>query len=256
MKSPLSFFMILMICLTGLNIESVNANGIESIDPEVDKFNITLMELDEKVRNLLGPKGSIGSIGHLTVNEKGEFHINLKRNIKSIYNNNQAFHDLLDWAEKENITIATSITYSAEELTKILDEIFADIKRYYDGQIPTDLNFSIIQNDIAQKIELTQDASRKNRLDKNLVQLLEEKYSGVFTILKEVELPKFTFLKGKASSWNKLGEGLAVPPQSSLNNCLTMAMLYKDTEYFHLTASHCFSGSVFPSRLRYHLNPY
>lgn len=215
----------------------------EYVDADVDEVNIKLMELDEKIRNLLGPNGSVGSIGYIRVDKNGVIQLNLKKNIKSIYNE-KSLNDFLSWAEKEDIKIENSLVYSSEELTEIQDEVFKEIKQYYNNQIPTDLNFSISQDDIKQNINLKLDLSRKEVLEEKLLQKLKKDYPDVLEISKETYIAIPETYKSKRSNWNKLGGGLGLTIQPGVDQCTTTAMLHKDSRYFLLTAGHCFEGEI------------
>lgn len=233
------------------NNQSVLAEGKsvneDFIDPKVDEVNTKLLELDEKLHELFGEKATISSLGYMTVDEKGIIQVNLKNNFKetakAIYSSENESNEMIEWMKSQGIVVNNTAKYSSDELTNISDRVMADITSYYNFDLPKDFTLAVEPDVEKQIIRLKYDFSDKSAPENDLLKQLEIKYSNIL-VTEDTKYENVEFTKSKNGDWNNLGGGLAISSSPSGPRCTTTALLHKNSNYFLLTAGHCFEGAV------------
>lgn len=228
------------------NYDSLNLSD-DFIDPKVDGVNTKLLKLDEKIHELFGENATVSSLGYMMVDEKGTIQVNLKKEFKetakSLYSSKNENNDLIKWMENQGIVVNNTAIYSEDELTTISDQVMADITLYYNSDFPKDFTLSVEPDVEKQIVRLKYDFSDKLALENELLEQLEKKYSTML-VKEDTKYENVEFTKSKTGNWNKLGGGLAITSSPGIPGCTTTALLHKNSNYFLLTAGHCFKGAV------------
>lgn len=139
---------------------------------------------------------------------------NSKINIKEVQ------YSTSDWVEKQNDVIKAIVNYDKKLLTE--------------GHIDVSLSLT------HQKLTL----KSKKEIPKELKNLLDDVSNGLLQYQVTDELIIYKEEKGRFEGWNNLGGGLAIKvqgqPQPGQPFCSTGPVAKKGSDYFLLTAGHCF----------------
>lgn len=237
MKKLFTLVVTLISCITFLGFgNNAFANEQSSDAEEISYKQEAQRELFDKLARPLTMTLSqtqtqmdIHDFGDLFFDKNEELHFKYK---ESVVPTSKYLQQLLVNLRANGIEVEAG-TYTHKDLLKQQDEIYQEIVDYYGGEenLPT---ISLVSDIFEEKVKFSY-----NSLEEALLIKLSSEYGDILEF-EQKEFEKMELNKSQTGNWTNLGAGIAIDN----SNCSVAGIAAKGGNYFLITASHCFSGTV------------
>jgi hypothetical protein len=171
--------------------------------------------------------------GNIFFNEEGSPVIVFKESgIKSVNQTKEIVRNELKDLLNGEITF-TEVKYSTEDLLNLKKEVEETVNLYHKDLL-TNHVISVHARFSEQKVVL-----KAEKLPDKLQSIILTKFKQDVAIKMVDEIPVLKAQKARDDDWNNLGGGIAVKNKDG-NVCSTAGMATNGSDYFILTAGHCF----------------